>query len=540
VGTLVVHHADPLGYGAAFADLARALERVPFVAAFANEPDATARRADLVLPDHHFLESWSDVVTRPGGIGVQQPAMSPVLDTRAAADELLAVARSLGKAEGLPGDAFGDLVRKAYEKDLEQGGRWGDAAEVKVELSPGALATPPARAALRGPDGGLPLVVAPSFRSLDGLPPRGALLKELPDPLSGFAWTGWAELNPVTAAGLAAKPGDVVLLEGPAGRVELPAHVTSGIRAGVVGVPVGEAMGLLDGKGPIGLGVRVAARRNGARVHRHTPEIGRSQHGRGLVKTVTRSQPNLPEQEPLPSMYPPVEHPDHRWAMAIDLDRCTGCGACTAACYVENNLPIVGAEEVERGRSMSWIRIHAFVEERPEGPVPSFLPLGCQQCTMAPCESVCPTFATYHTKEGLNAQVYSRCVGTRYCENNCPYGVRRFNFFDFPRSPREGLGINPDVTVRARGVTEKCTFCVQRIRTAKEDAKMEGRAMRDGDVVTACAATCPAKAITFGDLKDPGSAVSRLAADSRAYQLLGELNTDPGVFYLARRREDHA
>jgi molybdopterin-containing oxidoreductase family iron-sulfur binding subunit len=286
--------------------------------------------------------------------------------------------------------------------------------------------------------------------------------------------------------------------------------------------------------------MRVAARRTGAQVKRHTPEEGRSQHGRNLARSVSRAEPKLAEREELPSMYPAVEHPDHRWAMAIDLDRCTGCSACTAACYVENNLPIVGAEEVERGRSMSWIRIHAFVEERPEGPVSSFLPLGCQQCTMAPCESVCPTFATYHTKEGLNAQVYSRCVGTRYCENNCPYGVRRFNFFDFPRSPREGLGINPDVTVRARGVTEKCTFCVQRIRTAKEDAKMEGRAMRDGDVVTACAATCPAKAITFGDLKDPGSAVSRLAADGRAYQLLGELNTDPGVFYLARRREDHA
>jgi molybdopterin-containing oxidoreductase family iron-sulfur binding subunit len=238
-------------------------------------------------------------------------------------------------------------------------------------------------------------------------------------------------------------------------------------------------------------------------------------------------------------MYPPVEHPDHRWALAIDLDRCTGCGACTAACYVENNLPIVGAAEYGRGRSMSWLRIQAFVEERPGGAAASFLPLGCQHCTNAPCESVCPTFATYHTKEGLNAQVYARCVGTRYCENNCPYGVRRFNFFDWPRSAIAGLGLNPDVTVRERGVTEKCTLCVQRIRTAKEDAKVQGRPLRDGDVVSACAATCPTRAIVFGDLRDPASEVSRLAADGRAYQLLEELNTDPGVYYLARRGEAH-
>jgi anaerobic selenocysteine-containing dehydrogenase/Fe-S-cluster-containing dehydrogenase component len=540
VGALVVHHADPLGYGAAFADLARALEHVPFVAAFVNEPDATARRADLVLPDHHFLESWSDVPTRPGIVLVQQPAMSPVLDTRAAADELLAAARALGKTEGLPADPFSEQVRRAHEKDLEKGGRFGEAAEVRVELAATALATPPAPPALRGPERGLVLLVAPSIRHVGGLSPHSTLLQELPDPLSGFAWTGWVELNPTTAAGLNVKPGDVVALDSPAGRVELPAHVTTGIRAGVVAVPVGDAMPLLDGNGPIGLGMRVSARRTGAHVKRHTPLDGRSQHGRGLAKTVSRSSPKLPERKELPSMYPPVEHPDHRWAMAIDLDRCTGCGACEAACYVENNLPIVGALEVQRGRSMSWLRIHAFVEERAEGPAASFLPLGCQQCTMAPCESVCPTFATYHTKDGLNAQVYSRCVGTRYCENNCPYGVRRFNFFDWPRSPMAGLGLNPDVTVRERGVTEKCTFCVQRIRTAKEDAKMEGRAMRDGDVVTACAASCPTKAIVFGDLKDPGSNVSRLAADGRAYQALSELNTDPGVFYLARRRDDQS
>jgi molybdopterin-containing oxidoreductase family iron-sulfur binding subunit len=237
-------------------------------------------------------------------------------------------------------------------------------------------------------------------------------------------------------------------------------------------------------------------------------------------------------------MYPHIEHPDHRWALAIDLDRCTGCGACSAACYVENNLPVVGPEQLAIGRSMSWLRIQAFVEERPKGPEVSFLPLGCQHCTAAPCEEVCPTFATYHTKEGINAQVYGRCIGTRYCENNCPYGVRRFNFYDWPRDAREALGLNPDVTVRERGVSEKCTLCVHRISAGEEQAKLAGRPLRDGEIVSACAATCPTRAIVFGDLKDPASEIARRAADGRAYRLLEELNTQPGVFFLARRRDE--
>jgi molybdopterin-containing oxidoreductase family iron-sulfur binding subunit len=189
---------------------------------------------------------------------------------------------------------------------------------------------------------------------------------------------------------------------------------------------------------------------------------------------------------------------------------------------------------------MSWFTIQSFVTETSAGPEVSFLPIGCQQCEKAPCEAVCPTFATYHTREGLNAQVYSRCVGTRYCENNCPYHVRRFNFFDAEHGPRDSLGLNPDVTVRGRGVTEKCTFCVQRIRGGEEQAKIEGRPVRDGEIVSACAATCPTRAIVFGDLKDPDSEVSRLARDGRAYRLLEELNTKPGVVYLARRRQREA
>jgi molybdopterin-containing oxidoreductase family iron-sulfur binding subunit len=539
IGAVILHHADPLGFGPSQAALGAALAKVPFVTAFVNELDATARQAHLVLADHHFLETWSDVAPRPGVLGIQQPVMTPVLGTRAAADQLLAAARTLGTTTGLPEASFGEAVRLTFsEKEIEHGGRFEAVEPVAVTLQPGTLGQLPGPVPLRGPAGGLALVVAPTIRHLDGRTPRSALLQELPDPLSGFSWTGWVELHPTTAAGLRVQPGDVVALQGPGGRVELPAHVTTTIRAGVAGVPVGDATALLDGEGPIGLGVRVTAVPTGLKRPLHMPEAGRGQHGRELARSVSRASPTLPRQEPLPTMYPPVIHPERRWGLAIDLDRCTGCGACTAACYVENNLPIVGAEDMQRGRSMSWLRIQAFVEETPAGPEASFLPLGCQHCSNAPCEAVCPTFATYHTQEGLNAQIYARCIGTRYCENNCPYGVRRFNFFEWPRQGNAGLGLNPDVSVRDRGVTEKCSLCIHRIGAGEEQARLEGRKqLRDGEVISACAATCPTRAIVFGDLKDPESEISRRAADGRAYKLLGELNTEPGVVYLARRRE---
>jgi molybdopterin-containing oxidoreductase family iron-sulfur binding subunit len=380
-------------------------------------------------------------------------------------------------------------------------------------------------------------VLAPTFRSLDGRSPRSALLQELPDPLSGFAWTGWVELHPTTAAALGVKAEDLVLVEGPGGHVKLPTSVTAGVRAGVVAVTLGDATALLPSGGAIGLGARVKVTRAEGAVHRAHAESGRSQHGRDLSKSVAKQSPRLPVKPPNPSMYPAIEHPKHRWGLAIDLDRCTGCGACTAACYVENNIPVVGADQLSRGRSMAWIPIKASIEERAGKPEVSLLPLPCQHCSNAPCESVCPTFATYHTPEGLNAQVYARCIGTRYCENNCPYGVRRFNFFDWPREGTARLGLNPDVSVRERGVTEKCSLCVHRIAGAEETAKAENRKLQPGEVVSACAATCPTRAIVFGDLKDPGSEISRLAADGRAYRLLDELNTQPGVVYLARRRE---
>jgi Fe-S-cluster-containing dehydrogenase component len=221
-----------------------------------------------------------------------------------------------------------------------------------------------------------------------------------------------------------------------------------------------------------------------------------------------------------------------RWGMVIDLDRCTGCEACVIACHAENNVPTVGEENVGRGHWMHWIVIERYWEGEYPNVKARFMPLLCQQCTEAPCEPVCPVFATYHSPEGLNAQIYNRCIGTRFCGNACPYKVRTFNWLtpDFPEPLTEQL--NPDVTVRSRGIMEKCTFCVQRIRKGEMDAERQGRAVADGEIQPACVQTCPTSALVFGDLNDPDSRVSQLARSRRSFRLLGELGTDPAVIYL--------
>jgi molybdopterin-containing oxidoreductase family iron-sulfur binding subunit len=225
---------------------------------------------------------------------------------------------------------------------------------------------------------------------------------------------------------------------------------------------------------------------------------------------------------------------DKRWGMAIDLSSCIGCNSCVAACYAENNVAIVGKENMARGREMAWLRIERYYEDTPLGVETRFAPMLCQHCSSAPCETVCPVYATYHNPEGLNVQVYNRCVGTRYCSNNCPYKVRAFNWFGYEFPSPLNWQLNPDVSVRSKGVMEKCTFCVQRIRAARDLARDENRDLRDGDVVSACAQACPTRAIVFGDLGDPASEVSRLARGARGYRVFESLNTLPAITYLKK------
>ncbi len=574
---LLLHDVNPLFTLPAATGFDEALAKVPLVVSFSSFPDETATAAHLVLPDHTPLESWGDYAPRAGVAGLVQPTMRPVFASKAVGDVLLAVARQVGGdvAKALPAESFQAYLQEVWrghhrrsapdipfeqfwEEALKRGGVWEEVPDERVRLTLGGIAA--VEPELVGSADGLTLLTVPSLQHFDGRGANRPWLQELPDPLSQIVWDAWVEIHPETARQRGIGEGDVVRLTSPFGQIELPAHLSAGLRTDVVAVPIGQghtAFGRYAerrGANPLRLlapqaeeasgalpwlSVRVRLHRTGARSLLASPAGSSQRIGEGVARTITTAELNRSGIEPgagyeASSLYPAHIHPDHRWSMAIDLNACTGCSACVVACAAENNVPVVGKERVSQGRIMSWIRIERYLEGEPSAPRPRFVPMLCQHCDNAPCESVCPVFATYHNPEGLNAMVYNRCVGTRYCANNCPYKVRHFNWQTYPWPSPLHLQLNPDVSVREMGVMEKCTFCVQRIREAKENAKDEGRGLRDGEITPACAQTCPASAIVFGDLNDSDSRVARLIRDPRGYHVLGELNTRPAITYLKR------
>jgi len=447
--------------------------------------------------------------------------------------------------------------------------------------------------ALRG-DGELTLLVHPSPRFGDGTHANRPWLQELPDPVSKVMWQSWVEMNPATAAALRLRTGDMVRVTTDQGEVELRVWAYPGIREDAVAIAMGgghtaygrfangngvNPMVLLpvavDGaSGTLALvstrariratgawrrlastegssdqddrnvtpAVALSALGHAAAEAGHDPhhQVRELQEAGGFQRVVTEGRA---EDFPLPGSDFGEYGEDHpRWAMAIDLDRCTGCGACVTACQAENNIPWVGENQALMGREMHWMRLERYyetVDASHSGPLDiRFLPMLCQHCNNAPCEPVCPVFAAYHTPDGLNAQAYNRCVGTRYCANNCPYKVRVFNWYRYTREniPEPmNWQFNPDVTVRDNGVMEKCTFCVQRIRDAGNRAALEGRGVRDGEVRPACQTVCPSDVITFGDIKNPDSRVKALSGDERTYRVLDAfINTQPAVHYLKK------
>ncbi|MFN8627860.1 MAG: 4Fe-4S dicluster domain-containing protein [Candidatus Binatia bacterium] len=567
VDIAVIADANPVF---TIAEFGAALARVPFVVWCGGVPDETAALAHLALPCHHALEQWSDAAPRPGVMALGQPVMQPVFDSRPLGDILLSSARaSDAPHETLPWqdtqaavyetwqqaraqfedsttfDNFWQLVREA-------GGRFGDTPTAPVALRAAALSAP--AEAPEPPAADLTLVAFPHIFLYDGRGADKPWLQEIPEPVSQIVWDNWIEIHPATAQHLSVAEGDIVDLRSAHGRFEAAAHISQCVRPEVLSTPFGQGHSSYGryaaGRGsnpwhllPLGARrVAVTARRTGARRELVTPLGLPNMLGRPIVEAVgldalrrggAPPRPGTPPPEPY-EMHVSHVYPNHQWGMTIDLNACTGCSACVAACYAENNVPVVGKDEVARGHIMSWIRIERFVPTGPDAPPLYLMPMLCQQCDHAPCEAVCPVYASSHTDEGLNAQVYNRCIGTRYCNNNCPYKVRRFNWFE-PKWPAPlHLQLNPDITTRGAGVMEKCTFCLQRIRAAEMDASAARRALRDGDIVPACAQACPSRAITFGDMKDAESAMMqrRDAHRPRAYRALEELNTQPGIVYL--------
>jgi len=401
--------------------------------------------------------------------------------------------------------------------------------------------------------GSLGVVFAPDPSTHDGRFANNGWLLELPRPFTKLTWDNAVLLGPATARSLAVGEGDVVRITIEQRQVEAPVLVLGLHAEGVATLPLGYGR---TRAGRVGDGVGFDAYRvrpdDGATAAARIEPAGRrhefaftqhfmEQHGRELARTVAPGGRIVDPQFEHPSLYPAHPSPVHAWAMTIDLDACIGCNACTIACQAENNIPVVGKEQVRLGRAMHWIRVDRYDAPPAEG-ASIFQPVPCMQCERAPCELVCPVGATLHDSEGLNLQVYNRCIGTRFCSNNCPYKVRRFNFLQFSDRVTESLKgqRNPNVTVRQRGVMEKCTYCLQRIARARQHAQTTGVPIADGDVVTACQAVCPTSAIHFGDLNDPRSAIVQVRRSARHYAMLGELNTRPRTTYLARVAEKGA
>ncbi len=544
-GVLFLSRTNPVFSLPGGLDFRKNVRNAKLLVAMGDLPDETMREADLILPLSHSLESWGDREPRRGVVSLVKPVLAPLRDTLSEGDILL---RLMGPdsrertATGYREHLFAEWAKRFGQKGKDVLLRDGFVEESlpgkSVTLDGGKAAALLAKATLEGGKPETPvLVLAPSLRTFDGRSRGLPLLSEIPDPLTTISYGRFLSVSPETAksSGIAEKE-EVTVSSGGWSQV-LPVKIQPGLPAGVVAASrdfadspplrtdgrTGEAAWCLAG-------VRIG--KTGSIAALPVLSGSPSQRGRGLIPDPSHRDGK--GHHGGESLYPPHEHGEYRWAMAIDLALCNGCSACVAGCYIENNVPVVGKKDHLKGREMSWLRIEPFYGE--EGNV-DFLPMLCQQCHAAPCETVCPVFAAYHNPEGLNVQVYNRCVGTRYCSNNCPYKVRRFNWFwHMWKKPLDRM-LNPDLEARGPGVMEKCTFCVQRIRAAKDKARDESRKVRDGEFTTACAQSCPTGAITFGNLLDRESRVYRQAHRERAYRVFEGLGTIPSVYYLGGERD---
>ena len=679
VPVLFVRGANPVHTLPRSVKFAEGMAKVGFKVSFTNVPDETTELADLILPDHHSLESWGDAEPTANTLHLQQPAMEPVFNSRATADVLIEAAKK-------DTTLASKYAMTDYRSWLVARFPGGQTAQT-LALAKGVATASSLRAAERATGdftrkpvagftgtGDFHLVINSSPTLGTGAGANKPWLMELPDPVSKIAWQSWVEMHPMACKKLGLVRGDLVTIETTAGKVTLPVYNYLGIRPDTIAVSLGlghksqtgktfdtdgdrkipyytgygryadgvgiNAVTLVSGDidavsgGIAYTSMKAKVTKTGENTDLITTEGSARQHSRGIGQATTLAAlvagrtakdgehgATAPAEHGaaaaegghdlgpkewggnehefvggapsdfLPGLKSPVANDaqgalgtqdskakgmyseqhwsgmaKRRWAMTIDLSRCTGCSACVTACYSENNIPTVGASwqgralsptvwdtrpgaNIIKGREMAWIRLERYFEGADDsenifdpGFDTRFVPMMCQHCGNAPCEPVCPVYATYHSPDGLNVQVYNRCVGTRYCSNNCPYKVRYYNWFGYGEPGRRQyafpepmqMQLNPDVTVRGKGVMEKCTFCVQRIREAETRADLEHRPLQGDEFTTACAQACPSKAITFGDAADPAWTVAKQVEDERAYHVFEVLNTYTAVVYLKK------
>ncbi|MFZ0389508.1 MAG: molybdopterin dinucleotide binding domain-containing protein [Calditrichia bacterium] len=579
---LIVHHSNIAFYRPEVIEKIRHAGTVVYLT---DLPDETSELADWILPLDTPLESWGDYEPYRGLHSLIQPTIKRMYNTRSSAEIFIGLAEAAGRKLSSPvsgqpaaddrewllqrwkqlhsisgeNSSFNDFWKKA----LRNGG-YSEVIPAEPMITENVRSTSKPVISAKAPEAGrAKLWLWPSIFLFDGRLANRNWMQIAPHPMSFISWAGWIDIHPEKAAELEIETGDVLQVISEAGSVRLPANVTEEVAPDTIAMPIGQ--GHTAGELQVAAGIgdnplrllphhvysgsfpEVIIKKTGGHLELPRQAYTKDQHERKIIRSteVEKVRNSRVEKEeiiwPTPEgynksrdLYRPHEHKNHRWAMVIDLHRCIGCGACGVACYAENNNYVQDRGGVLQGLEMSWLKVVPYITREQPRRI-AWLPMLCQHCDAAPCEPVCPVFAAVHNEEGLNAQIYNRCVGTRYCSNNCPYKVRRFNWDNTNWREPLNLQLNPEVSVRSRGVMEKCTFCVQRIRHAEYRAKQEHRELRDGEVVPACVQTCPAGVFTFGDLKDPESKVSRMyREESRGYQVLKELNTKPAILYLKK------
>ena len=593
VGAVLFLNSNPVYDAANAKAFTDALAKVPAKISFSDRADETATACDAIAINHNYLESWGDANAYEGYYSIVQPTINPVFNSRQAEESLLTWAdapvkdyyqfvRSNWEAKMLP------AVGLKWEEVLEKGvvtvtAKTAGAYSFTQSLAQVATSIANSSKALAKE---VELQVYESIPMRDGKNANNAFLQELPDPVSKVTWDNYVALAPKFAEKLKVKEFDVVTVKASNGySVDLPVLIQPGQAQGTASIALGYGRtktgkaGNDVGKnafpfvsfvnGTFQYATSVTITPTGGYYELAQTQTHHSFEGRAVIKEATFKEylknpgaGNEKGEHKDYDLWDQYEKPGNNWVMAIDLNACTGCGSCIVACNVENNIPVVGRDEVRRRREMHWIRIDRYYSyETAAGDVTRekeiakledldhvsvvHQPMLCQHCDHAPCETVCPVLATVHSSDGLNHMAYNRCVGTRYCANNCPYKVRRFNWFNYWNDSRfdnylnnefTQLVLNPDVTTRSRGVMEKCSMCIQRIQGGKLQAKLEKRPLKDGDIKMACQEACSANAIVFGDANDPNSEVSKALRSERIYYVLEEINVKPGIGYMTKIR----